>query len=168
MTRAGCRREPEVLAAAFGGQWPDAAPDDVRDHVRACAVCADIAAVVGPLRREGARARREAHVPPARVVWWRAQIRARAAAQRTVARPMTFAGAVAAVSLAVVAAAWLPAAGAWAGPRRPGVAWWWSLVERLALPGSAEAGPALLAVIGLGLACLVLIPITLYFALTDD
>src|SRR5512144_1820945 len=80
----GCPRESEVFeAVAFNREG------DVRDHLATCAICAEIADVAGALRADHAAACREAPVPSAGAVWWRATVRARAEAAHTVSQPIT-------------------------------------------------------------------------------
>jgi hypothetical protein len=79
-----CPRESEVFeAVAFNREG------DVRDHLATCAICAEIADVAGALRAYHAAACREAPVPSAGAVWWRATVRARAEAAHTVSQPIT-------------------------------------------------------------------------------
>ena len=78
MTRQGvmeCEREADVLEAVAFGRWPDHAADLVT-HVAACAVCADLVDVARALHGDREAACREAPVPAAGMVWWRATIRA--------------------------------------------------------------------------------------------
>jgi hypothetical protein len=79
-----CPRESEVFEAVAFNRV-----DDVRDHLAACAICAEIAKVAGALREDHAEACREAQLPAAGAVWWRATVRARAEAARTAAQPIT-------------------------------------------------------------------------------
>ena len=103
MSVTDCPREAEVAEAVAFGQWPGYCLADLRDHVGACPACAELVAVMAPLRREKTRALEEAVVPAAHVVWWRAQIRARAEAHRIAAQPVTFAQAVAVVLYVLLA-----------------------------------------------------------------
>ena len=89
-----CGREADVLEAVAFGRWPDHAAELVT-HVAACAVCADLADVARALHDDREAACREAPVPAAGIVWWRATIRARADAARTASRPITVAQGVA-------------------------------------------------------------------------
>ena len=41
---AECRREAEVVAAVSSGRWPAAVDGALVEHVRTCAVCADVLA----------------------------------------------------------------------------------------------------------------------------
>ena len=158
-----CGREPDVLEALAVDRM-----DRVREHVVQCASCAEIAEVADALRREYESACREARVPAAGTVWWRATIRARAEAARTVSQPITFAQSVAGAVAIGLAAALL-------GVIWRGMAWdgFEPLLARLDQRSTIE--PALGAVVPyavpvtLGLiACLVVAPVALYLALSDD
>jgi len=167
-----CVREAEIVEAVAGGRWPDRSDAEVRDHVAGCPVCADLLTVVRALQDEQARAWREASVPAAGLVWWRAQIRARAEAARAVSQPMTFVQAVAVVAGAAVALALI----------RMGWPWFQGWLNRASslttlarlLPEADRLSvatvlrePTLLVGAGL-MVCLVLAPIALYLALADE
>ena len=142
----------------------------VQDHLDACASCAEVAAVAHALRRDLDASCREAHVPSAGVVWWRATIRARAEAARTVSQPITLAQGIAGASAIGLAVGFAGAAWRWlqtfAGggdlivrldARRDEIAAASALVLQHALP------------LALGVAaCLVIAPLALYFALSDE
>ena len=91
-----CPREQDILDALAASRWPDRCDDDLREHVRGCLICGDLAAVAGALLDDRDAAWREAHVPPSGVVWWRAQLRAREEAARAAAWPLAFIQGVAA------------------------------------------------------------------------
>jgi len=94
MTPYTCQFEEQVLAAVASGDWPDRADQALRAHVTECATCADLAMVGGLLKDDHAAAVAESNVPSSGQVWWRAQVRARAEAQRAAARPIFIAQAV--------------------------------------------------------------------------
>jgi len=128
---------------------------------------------MAPLRREKTRALEEAVVPAAHVVWWRAQIRARAEAHRIAAQPVTFAQAVAVVSRVVVTLTTVPAIITWARNLSiesvlvRDVAASVSAIAEAA--GPAGAAPLAVSAVAVGLAaCLVLVPVVLYVLLADD
>jgi hypothetical protein len=161
----GCPREAEVFEAVAFNRVAD-----VRDHLAACAVCAEIADVAGVLRAEHAAACREAPVPSAGAVWWRATIRARAEAARTVSQPITILQGVAgacgvglACALAGVAwrsLPWVDSVGdvvARLDERRDEIAAAFALVVQYGLPITLALA-----------ACLVVAPLALYLALADD
>lgn len=67
-------------------------PFDRRDDL----TDADIEAIVGDaIAAEAASARSEANPPSSAIVWWRAQMRARQEARKTVERPLTIVHAIA-------------------------------------------------------------------------
>lgn len=164
-----CGREADVLEAVAFGRWPDHAAELVT-HVAACAVCADLADVARALHDDREAACREAPVPAAGIVWWRATIRARADAARTASRPITVAQGVAgacAVGLTCGLAGiawrslhWADRLGELAtrlATRRDDLAYASTLAMEHALP----------LVLALA-ACLVLAPLALYITLADD
>jgi hypothetical protein len=110
-----CRFEADVLAAVAAGSW-DHAPEELKAHVTTCGTCSDLALVSQLLKTDHAAMVAEANVPSAGQVWWRAQMRARAEAAETAARPLFVAQAVACAAVigALVAlVTWLWPAGGW-------------------------------------------------------
>ena len=85
-----CPREQDVLDALASGRWPDKCGDDLQVHVNECAVCSDLASVAPALLDDRETAWTETRVPPAGVVWWHAQLRAREDAARAAGRPVAF------------------------------------------------------------------------------
>ena len=166
-----CVHEHDVLDAIGSNRWPDRCSAELRDHVRGCAMCADVAEIAGPLADERDRSWHEADVPQASLVWWRAQMRARAEAASLARRPIAMAQSVAVVCLGVAALfvirpllPWMAAAGAslrdiasWIVPRAIDV----SNAFALATGGSVP----LLAVT---ISAVVLPILVLYFALVDQ
>jgi hypothetical protein len=91
-----CPREAEVVEQVTRGGWPQCAEAELREHAAGCPVCADVVEIATLLRDEHAVACREAELPSAGLVWWRAELRARQEAARVAARPMTLVQGVAA------------------------------------------------------------------------
>jgi len=162
--QSDCPRESEILEAVAYGRLTQC-----REHLDTCASCAEAAAIAGALRRDHAAALGEAQVPSAGAVWWRATIRARAEAARTVSQPITMLQGIAGACAVGLAAAFA------------GVAWRWMqtftsagdfFVRLDARRDEIAAASALLQYalpLTLGLAaCLVVAPLALYFALSDD
>jgi hypothetical protein len=83
-----CAREPEVLEAVAFGRWPGHCAD-LAVHAASCAICADLVDVARALHDDRDALCREAQPPAAGMVWWRATIRARADAARTVTQPIS-------------------------------------------------------------------------------
>lgn len=83
-----CPRERDVLDLVAIGQWPSKADQELRDHVAACLACADLALVAAAMTELAEDSRADSKVPDARLVWYRAQLRARDERVRLASRPM--------------------------------------------------------------------------------
>ena len=95
MTRRICEHEVALTQAVLSRQWPDACDAALREHAKACEVCAEVVDVAALLREDYDEARKEIaqrHVPlpSAGQIWWRAAVRARADAARAAARPLVW------------------------------------------------------------------------------
>lgn len=88
MTRKTCDREQDVLDAVASRRWPGRAGEDLSEHVASCRLCADLACVVEALLNDGELDAPVRELPPASLVWWRAQLRAREEAARAALRPI--------------------------------------------------------------------------------
>ncbi len=113
-----CEREQEVLDALRSGRWASGWGEEIRQHAAGCAVCAEVAWVAQEFQREAELARTElrqpgAGLPSAGLVWWKAQLAARRAAERRAAEPMMLVERVA-YALGALAALGL---GVWQWPR---------------------------------------------------
>jgi hypothetical protein len=99
MTLVSCPCEKEIRELVEGGQWPLAAPPELRDHAAACRTCADLVLVAGAFQR--ARAATIAAAKPATpgAIWWRAQLRSRQQAFERIQRPLIGAQVFALVAL---------------------------------------------------------------------
>jgi hypothetical protein len=84
-----CSYEAEILEAITESRWPGACVAELHDHVDRCAFCRELVAVVLPLLEDHSALCRDARVPPAGAVWWRAQMRARREAAEAAIRPIT-------------------------------------------------------------------------------
>jgi hypothetical protein len=166
-----CAHEQDLLDAIAANRWPHRADVALREHVASCGICADVAEIAGAFLEDRDYAWQEAQdVPPASVVWWRAQVRAREEAARKAARPIVLTQAAAIVVLAVATAFLLPAtlpwlkssataAGAflsWLTPRAADVSSAFALATGSTLP------------LTLLLASVVVTPVFLYFVLADE
>jgi hypothetical protein len=121
MKRPQCDREQEVLDAVRSGRWANVWGDEIRQHAAACAVCAEVALVAQEFQREEELAKNEllqpgAGLPSAGLVWWKAQLAARRAAEQRAAEPMVL---VERAAYALGALATL-ALGVWQWPRIAG------------------------------------------------
>jgi hypothetical protein len=168
--RIECEREQEVVDAVTARRWPGRADAALRHHVDRCGICADVAAVALALRDDHEAGWSDARVPSAAHVWWRAQVRARQEAAATAARPITVAQGLAAAStigLGIGAIGYGVATAPWPGgldvSGLRGVAG--TLVGDVGvLAGSV---PALALLLATALAGLVLMPLALYFVLSE-
>lgn len=165
-----CPREQDVLDAAAAGRWPHRADAELRDHASVCPICHDVAAIAGAFLEERDLSWKEADVPPASLVWWRAQIRARGEASRAASRPIALAQGVAIALLVLVALmlvpyslGWVREIGstakdmfAWVMPRAADLSAAWELTAGKPIPLFALAATALLA------------PVVVYVALADE
>ena len=95
-----CPRESDVCDAIASGAWArdDERQADLRRHSDTCGICSDLVRVALALRSDYEAGIRTIEVPPASIVWWRSQLRARREAVRAAARPVTIMHALAAAS----------------------------------------------------------------------
>ena len=164
-----CHREEDVLDAISAGRWPERCDEDLRTHVSCCGVCADLAEVAAALMDDRDAAWREARVPPAGVVWWRAQLRAREEAARAAGRPVAFIqGVAASVALWIIVAlframplSYLAEWRAWGSGLLP------ALPFSMADVGRVSAAIPLVVFLVVG-AWLLLTPLAIYFAVADE
>ena len=106
MRRWECLREPDVLDALASRRWPNRDPA-IAAHIDACAVCADLVQVASALQTGQELAGSDTTIPPAEVVWWRSQVRARSEAARLAARPIWIVQTLGATAALATAAALL-------------------------------------------------------------
>jgi hypothetical protein len=185
MSRSECAREPQVVQAVLSGLWPEQVDSELTAHASACEICGEVATVATLLRHDNEQARRDVQVPAAGQVWWRAAVRARLETAQAATRPMTWlhgitAACMAGVTLAAISMAWpsILSGSAWV---RAQLLAWLPGGEALgsAAPGSAALGDGVAGVVTMALgqsvvlglvaaACLVLAPVVLYFALSDE
>jgi hypothetical protein len=164
-----CPREQDVLDAAAAKRWPDRVDAALRDHVAACAICADVVEIAVAFLDDRECAHAEAPVPPAAVVWWRSQIRAREEAARMAVRPIALVQAVATICVALVSIAVAPAASAWVRSlvMSLGAADWWSLQSDVSFSWILSAAAyTTLPLLAVGI-WVVLAPVVVYLALDD-
>jgi hypothetical protein len=84
-----CPHEHEVVEAIIDGRWPHASEAALVAHAAACMICGEVIAVASAMRADFEHARAAVNVPPAGLVWWRAQLRARRQMAETATRPIT-------------------------------------------------------------------------------
>jgi hypothetical protein len=126
-----CLRAAEALEAAVRGWWPDRAGEDLVAHVATCESCADLLVVATALQAEREEAAAAIRVPPAELVWWRAQLRARQQGVDRASRPILFTHGLALVSTVVGAILIGPLALAWVGTWSAGLNGAWSFLSGL-------------------------------------
>ena len=180
MTPFDCPHEAEIVQAVLSGHWPSELPGRTGGAVKSnnalvahaveCDGCRDVASIATLIHDDSERSRYDVQVPASGQVWWRAAVRARLDSTQAATRPMTLLHGITAavavgVMLAVLGATW------------PMVA---PVLERLwtTLAGyfpSADVASAVAdglrmsALLGLiGAAILLLAPLALYFALSDE
>ena len=136
MTRRFCTREAELWEAVAAGRWPLPAGEELSLHVTSCRSCSELVSVTAALIADGSAARRDAVVPSAAIVWWRAQMRARQEAARAITRPITFVQGLAIACAAGVALGLAGFVTAWLRDAAAPLFGWSSLLASAA----AEAG----------------------------
>lgn len=103
-----CVHLDEVRQSLRRGQWPAAAPAELRDHVGGCARCGQEVLVTAHLQQARSQAVQAAQTGSASLLWWRAQARRRQEALARAARPViaaqVFAVAVVLAAVALLAA----------------------------------------------------------------
>jgi hypothetical protein len=162
-----CHSEPDVLEASVSGYWPG----ELSAHVKDCPICGNLALTVDLLRKEHAEASREALVPTAGQVWWRATMRRRAEASMAAARPITLIQGVAGASAAGTFAAFVTMA--WPSVEQ-GLARIASAIGRGSVTTEAVAWPLSATVPGLVslalvvAAGLIVAPLVFYLVLSDE
>ena len=164
-----CPRESEVLEFVSRAQWPRLADAELQAHADACPLCTELLAAAGAVVDLRDDQSRPPALPEASLVWYRAQVRARAEAERRAAGPMLIAQGLAVTAvLALGLVFWTDAVG-WLQS-------WWTSPQRFwsaGLPSFEAAWTALsvpvLWVLGGALALwLVILPLALAIARLAD
>jgi hypothetical protein len=84
-----CEREQQVIQATRDGLWTSS----LRAHLRDCALCTETELIAASLKENAATLERQRNLPPAALIWRRAQTRRRAdALQRATHRPFLIVG----------------------------------------------------------------------------
>ena len=185
MQLSHCDREQEVVDALRSGRWATAWGEDIRNHVAACAVCAEVALVAREFQREAELAQSElaqpdAHLPSAGLVWWKAQLAARRTAEQRATAPIAWTERAALVSAAFSVillgiwqwpqiAAWMQA-GTFALPYRlaaqPDFSNFTEWLQRPATAWTSQASAMLL--VGGAIAFLILLALAAYHGWQED
>ena len=85
-----CDREQQVLDALRSGRWTGPWREEIRRHAAACAVCSEVVVVAEALRHEAELGQTEVRLPSAGLVWWKAQLAARRAAEERATQPIAW------------------------------------------------------------------------------
>lgn len=131
---SSCSREPEVLDVVRSGRWPLGCDPELRDHVSGCQRCADVLTIAASLQQSRTTAMQAASLAEPGILWWRAQLRRRAAAIEMMNRPIAGAQMLACSLAALAVAALLVTQG------RHGLRWlawipaFWQSSDDLAAP----------------------------------
>jgi hypothetical protein len=158
VTAIECARESDVLDALTSARWPHRVNRELVEHVEACAICADVVAVVAAMRDDHDVAWQQANIPSSGQVWWRAEMHARQEAIREASRPIAIAQGVAALL-----ALGLAATASWfAWPSIHGRVS--SFISQTATLGSPLTLPLMVALAVL----LVIAPLAVYLVLSDE
>lgn len=175
MTAPECPREQDAINAIVTGRWPHHCDEALSAHVAECSVCKEIVDLAGAFRLERDELLAGASLPSAGQMWWRAAIRAKLEASEQVARPFSWlfgvsVACVVGLAIAVVELLWSPVQHAFTSATS--VTWTppfgLSEVMRL-LPSLTDPIMSTGAFLLLGAtAFLVLAPLALYFALSDE
>ena len=89
-----CEREQQVIEATRNGLWTSS----LRAHLRDCAHCTHTELIAATLQEDAVKTRRVLDLPPAGLIWRRAQTRRREMTlQRATRRPFVIAGTLGAV-----------------------------------------------------------------------
>jgi len=170
VTEHSCARETDVVSAVLSRRWASA-NEDLKSHAAGCEICGDVVALASLLSADQERARYEARVPAAGQVWWRSAVRARLEAAHTAVRPMTWLQGIASacaigLALAVGGMAWpsLRELASWSVLQTVGADTRVEDIATLAIAALQRSLPLAFVVA----AFIVLAPVALYFALTDD
>jgi len=165
-----CPREIEVVASVLDSGRGRVDDESVSAHLDCCEACREVAMVTRLMTSDHDHARRVIRVPAAGQVWWRAAVRARLEAVHAAARPLTWSHGIAGacalgLTVALIGLAW-PAV-------REAVAWASTFAFHAArFDGATTFLGATLrgAVMAMLVAavCLVIAPVALYFALSDE
>jgi hypothetical protein len=179
--RTDCPHEAAVVNAVLSGHWPQPSDrtagavnnycdEELVAHALECEICREVASITTLMQDEAERSRYETHVPASGQVWWRAAVRARLDSTQAATRPMTWlhgitAAAAIGVLLAVMSAVW--------PMLTPMLERGWTMAAgyfpSADVATAVASGLRLSAVLGLiGVAILLLAPLALYFALSDD
>lgn len=168
-----CSFEADVLTAVLQSRWPERVDAELRDHVKHCEICADVALVAGAI--DGAREESMAYsaepgtLPDAGRVWWKAQMRARREALDAVGRPITAVHVAALACTVGLLGACIGATSSWF---QAALRWTWGEVTSFSPGALLPYATALIEGHGLLAACMAamifVVPVAVYLAIGKD
>ncbi|WP_263357310.1 hypothetical protein [Acidicapsa ligni] len=88
MTLSACKFTPEIKVQLEAGHWPHASSPELQAHAKTCRTCGDLVVVTNAFQAAKAITLSEAKLPPPGILWWRAQLRRRNAAEAAINRPL--------------------------------------------------------------------------------
>jgi hypothetical protein len=156
-----------VVAALMSPSNAMTLDGELRLHAASCAACSDVVTLVAILRAQRDDALRDVRVPAAGQVWWRAAVRAHAERAHAARRPIVWAQGIACVCAMTIAMAAI----SFVWPSMLDAATWMARGVSVELSDFAGIGPVLQPIVLITLAviaCLVLTPLVVYFALSDE
>jgi hypothetical protein len=163
-----CEFEADVLSAVLQSRWPERAEDGLREHVKTCVICSDVAAVAGAIECAREETIPQA-LPESGLVWWKAQMRARREALATVARPITAIQMAAFACAMVLMGACIGATSNWF---QSGLKWVWAEITGFDMSTFIPYATALIAGHVLLALCMVamvfVVPVVVYLAIGKD
>jgi hypothetical protein len=161
-----CVREQEIVRAVLSRTFAGLS-DDLRAHADACDVCRDVMSLVEAMRDQRDEALAEARLPAAGQIWWRSAVRAHAEAAQAARRPMVWLQGIAGACVVGLIAAILTLTWPWVYDAAVAVAALPAAFDRDVSPlvdAFRRALPVAVAIV----ACLVLTPLAVYLALSDE
>jgi hypothetical protein len=168
-----CEFEADVLAAVMQSRWPERVDAGLQAHVKACGICADVAAVAGAIeyaREETAECAAIPHtLPDSGLVWWKAQMRARREDVNAVGRPITAVQVAAFACAMALMGACIGATSSWF---QGAVKWAWGQVASIDPAAIVPYATTLIEGHGLLAACMLamvfVVPVAVYLAIGKE
>lgn len=96
-----CSSEKELEATLRQGRWPHACDPDLRAHVDACRDCQELVLVTHTLQKAKSNGEQLAQLRSPGLLWWRAQLRRRNEAIKSITEPVALAQKVGLLGLLV-------------------------------------------------------------------
>ncbi len=173
MRQIECAFESEVVMAVVQSRWPDRADAELREHVKTCEICADVAAVAGAiecaLEESAACVAFPGTLPDSGLVWWKAQMRARREAVAAAGRPITAVHLAAFACAVGLLGACIGATSSWF---QGALKWAWAGITGIDIKAIVPYVAALIEGHGLLIACMVamvfVVPVAVYLAIGRD